>query len=192
MKQEHDLTEGNVRKVLLTFSLPFLIANLIQALYGAVDLMVVGWFCQPESVAAVSTGTQVTQIITSMISGLTLGGTILVGNYVGRKDEEEAKKAIGTILTLFAVFSLILTVLMLIFSDTILSLLKTPAPSYERAKEYVTICSLGIFFICGYNAISAVLRGYGDSKRPMMFITLSCVLNIAGDIVFTGLSLIHI
>ena len=186
MKQEHDLTEGNVRKVLLTFSLPFLIANLIQALYGAVDLMVVGWFCQPESVAAVSTGTQVTQIITSMISGLTLGGTILVGNYVGRKDEEEAKKAIGTILTLFAVFSLILTVLMLIFSDTILSLLKTPAPSYERAKEYVTICSLGIFFICGYNAISAVLRGYGDSKRPMMFITLSCVLNIAGDIVFTG------
>lgn len=182
MKNENLLTEGNVFKVLLTFSIPFLIANIIQALYGAVDLMVIGWYCPPESVAAVSTGTQVTQIITSMVSGLTLGGTILVGKYTGMQKEEETKKAIGTTLTLFAIIAIGLTFLMLACTDPILTALQTPAESVAYAKQYVTICFCGIFFICGYNAISAILRGYGDSRRPMYFVALSCVLNIIGDI----------
>ena len=162
MKNDNLLTEGNVFRVLLKFSVPFLIANIIQALYGAVDLMVIGWYCAPESVAAVSTGTQVTQIITSMVSGLTLGSTIMVGKYTGMKDEDRTRKTKGPILTA----------------------LKTPAASLKEADDYVTICFYGIFFICGYNAISAVLRGYGDSRRPMYFVALSCVLNIIGDIMF--------
>lgn len=182
MQNTNDLTTGNVIKVLVTFSIPFLIANLIQALYGAVDLMVVGWYCSPESVAAVSTGTQVTQIITSMISGLTLGSTILVGKYAGMKAEEEVKKTIGTALTAFALFAAVLTVLMLALTDPILRALQTPEASFLEARQYVQICALGIFFICGYNAISAILRGYGDSKSPMLFIALSCVLNIIGDV----------
>lgn len=186
MKNENEnlLTEGNVFRVLLTFSVPFLIANIIQALYGAVDLMVIGWYCPPESVAAVSTGTQVTQIITSMVSGLTLGGTILVGKYTGMRREEETKRAIGTTLTLFAAVAVLLTFLMLALTDPILAALKTPEESVAYAKQYVTICFCGIFFICGYNAISAILRGYGDSKRPMYFVALSCVLNVIGDVVF--------
>lgn len=184
MKDEHLLTEGNVFRVLLNFSVPFLIANVIQALYGAVDLMVVGWYCSPESVAAVSTGTQVTQIITSMVSGLTLGGTIMVGKYVGMQDLKRAKETIGTTLTVFAVVAILLTGGMLLFRDMILTALQTPKESLELAREYVTICFMGIFFICGYNAISAVLRGYGDSRRPMYFVGLSCVLNIIGDVVF--------
>lgn len=184
MKQEYRLTEGNVFRVLLNFSLPFLIANVIQALYGAVDLMVVGWYCPPESVAAVSVGTQVTQIITSMVSGLTLGGTILVGKYVGMQDTKKVKETIGTTLTVFAAVAVLLTGVMLALRDVILTSLQTPAQSFGLAREYVTICFLGIFFICGYNAISAVLRGYGDSRRPMYFVGLSCVLNIIGDVVF--------
>lgn len=184
MKDEHLLTEGNVFRVLWNFSVPFLIANVIQALYGAVDLMVVGWYCSPESVAAVSTGTQVTQIITSMVSGLTLGGTIMVGKYVGMQDKKRVKETIGTTLTVFAVVAILLTGVMLAFRDMILTALQTPKESFELAREYVTICFLGIFFICGYNAISAVLRGYGDSRRPMYFVGLSCVLNIVGDVVF--------
>lgn len=180
---EHKLTEGNVLKVLLSFSIPFLIANVIQALYGAVDLMVIGWYCTPESVAAVSTGTQVTQIITSMVSGLTLGGTVLVGKYIGMDQEEEAKRTIGTTLTVFAGVAILLTVLMILFVNPILTALKTPAESFVLARQYVTVCAFGIFFVCGYNAISAILRGYGDSKRPMMFIALSCVLNVIGDVV---------
>lgn len=182
MKHENLLTEGNVFRVLLKFSVPFLIANIIQALYGAVDLMVIGWYCPPESVAAVSTGTQVTQIITSMVSGLTLGGTILVGKYTGMQKEEETKRAIGTTLTLFAIVALGLTFVMLACADPVLAALQTPVESLAGAKQYVTICFCGIFFICGYNAISAVLRGYGDSRRPMYFVALSCVINVIGDI----------
>ncbi len=187
MKDNHNLTEGNVLSVLLIFAVPFVIANVIQALYGAVDLLIIGRYCTPESVAAVSTGTQVTQIITSMITGLTLGGTILVGKYTGMKEENEVRKTIGTTLSVFGIVALILTVVMLISIPTILRLLKTPEESFELADLYVRICSCGIFFICGYNAISAILRGYGDSKRPMMFIGLACVLNIVGDVVFTGI-----
>lgn len=184
MKDKHLLTEGNVFKVLLNFSVPFLIANVIQALYGAVDLMVVGWYCSPESVAAVSTGTQVTQIITSMVSGLTLGGTIMVGKYVGMQDKNRVKETIGTTLTVFAIAAILLTGVMLCCRNVILTALQTPRESFVLAREYVTICFCGIFFICGYNAISAVLRGYGDSRRPMYFVGLSCVLNIIGDVVF--------
>lgn len=184
MKEKNLLTEGNVFRVLLNFSVPFLIANVIQALYGAVDLMVVGWYCSPESVAAVSTGTQVTQIITSMVSGLTLGGTIMVGKYVGMQDHKRVKETIGTTLTVFALVAILLTGVMLVCRNVILTALQTPQESFALAREYVTICFWGIFFICGYNAISAVLRGYGDSRRPMYFVGLSCVLNIIGDIVF--------
>lgn len=184
MQTENKLTEGNVLKVLLSFSVPFLIANLIQALYGAVDLMVIGRYCTTESVAAVSTGTQVTQIITSLITGLTLGSTILVGKYIGMDAVEDAKKVIGTTLTAFIFVALFLTVFFIVFAEPMLSLLKTPAEAFALAKEYVVVCSLGILFICGYNAISAILRGYGDSKRPMMFIALACLLNIVGDVVF--------
>ena len=146
--------------------------------------MVIGWYCAPESVAAVSTGTQVTQIITSMVSGLTLGSTIMVGKYTGMKDEDRTRKTIGTTLSVFAVIAILLTIVMLTFKGPILAALKTPAASLKEANDYVTICFYGIFFICGYNAISAVLRGYGDSRRPMYFVALSCVLNIIGDIMF--------
>lgn len=184
MKKEYDLTEGSITKTVILFSLPFLLANLIQALYGAVDLMVVGWYCSSESVAAVSTGTQVTQIITSLISGLTLGSTVTVGKYVGMKQPDDVKKTISTSLCLFGVTGIVLTVLLFVFSVPILTLLKTPAQSAPLARQYVAICAMGIVFICGYNAISAILRGYGDSKSPLIFVAIAGLLNVIGDIVF--------
>lgn len=183
---ENNLTEGNVWKALVRFTVPFLVANLIQALYGAVDLAVIGRFCSPESVAAVSTGTQVTQIITSLITGLTMGATVLTGKYTGMKEEKAVKETIGTTLTVFGIVAGILTVLMLFFVEPILRALKTPEEAFPYAKTYVVICSLGILFICGYNAVSAVLRGCGDSVRPMIFTAVSCVLNIIGDVILTG------
>ena len=178
------ITEGNILKVLLKFALPFFIANILQSLYGAVDLFVVGKYCSAESVAAVSTGTQVTQIITSLITGFTLGSTILIGQYTGRRDFDRVKKTIGTTLTLFACFAVILTVLMLSVKRPLLTLLKTPAESFELTVTYVVICCTGIIFICGYNAISAILRGYGDSVRPMVFVGVACVINIILDFIF--------
>lgn len=184
MNDKNNLTQGSIVKTLIRFSLPLLFANIIQALYGAVDLMVIGTWCPAQSVAAVSTGTQVTQIITSIITGMTLGGTILVGKYIGMNRPEDAKSAIGTTLTIFAFFSLILTAVMLLSSGTILRLLQTPHTAFLPAKRYVSICCCGIFFICGYNAISAILRGYGDSVRSMMFVAIACVMNIFLDILF--------
>ena len=178
------LTQGSVLKALVTFTLPFLLANVLQSLYGAVDLFVVGQYCPAESVAAVSTGTQVTQIITSLVTGLTLGGTILIGRYTGMERWDKVKEAIGTTLTLFFFVAIALTALMLLFEAPLLTLLNTPAASFDETMEYVAICAWGNVFICGYNALSAVLRGYGDSVRPLYFVGAACVVNIVLDFVF--------
>ncbi len=182
MNTKQSLTEGNIVKSVIVFSVPFLLANLIQALYGAVDLMVIGWYCSPESVAAVSTGTQVTQIITSMVSGLTLGGTVLVGKYVGMKRPNDVRDTIATNLSVFFIAGVILTSLLLIFVSPILTALKTPELSFPLARQYVSVCAWGVVFICGYNAISAILRGYGDSKSPLIFVAVSGFLNLIGDV----------
>ncbi len=184
--KNRDLTQGSVLKALIYFAIPFVIANILQSLYGAVDLFVVGQFCSVESVAAVSTGTQVTQIVTSLAAGLTLGGTVLIGEYTGAKNYEKVKRTIGTALTCFAVFAVIVSAMLLIFRRPLLRLLRAPAESFELTVVYVSICACGTVFICGYNAISAVLRGYGDSKRPMMFVGIACVLNIILDFFFVG------
>lgn len=182
--KENSLTDGGILKTLLLFAVPFLIANILQSLYGAVDLFVIGRYCGAESVAAVSTGTQVTQIVTSLITGLTLGSTIIIGQYMGSKDYESVKRTIGTTLTVFAITALVLTAAMLAFERPLLTLLRTPAESFEYTMQYVAVCALGNIFICGYNAISAILRGYGDSTRPMVFVGLACVINIVLDFIF--------
>ena len=180
------LTKGSVLKALVTFTVPFLLANVLQSLYGAVDLFVVGQFCDAQAVAAVSTGTQVTQIVTSLVTGLTLGGTILVGNYTGMERWDKVKEAIGTTLSVFAAVAVLLTALMLLFEAPLLTVLNTPAESFEATMDYVAICAWGNFFICGYNALSAILRGYGDSVRPLYFVAVACVANVILDVVFVA------
>lgn len=180
----NDLSEGSIVKTLITFAIPFLVANILQSLYGAVDLFVVGRYCGAQSVAAVSTGTQVTQIITSLVTGLTLGSTIVIGQYMGNKDYDNVRKTIGTTFTVFAVVAVMLTVIIILCENWLLTVLKTPEESFDLTVEYVTICALGNIFVCGYNAISAVLRGYGDSARPMIFVAAACVINIVLDFVF--------
>ena len=139
--RSNPLTSGSVVRALVTFTLPFLLANLLQSLYGAVDLFVVGRYCDAQSVAAVSTGTQVTQIITSLVSGLTLGGTILIGKYTGMEDETRVRQSIATMLSVFAVVALLLTALMLLFERPLLTLLNTPAESFEETMQYVAASS---------------------------------------------------
>lgn len=180
------LTKGNIWQVLLRFSIPFLLANLLQALYGAVDLMVIGAYCSAESIAAVSTGTQITQIITSLISGLTLGGTILVAKYTGKQNNEKVARTISTTIVCFAIISVILTIFMMVSLPYILTLLQVPSVSRNFAYQYVMICCAGIFFICEYNALCSILRGYGDSMSPFIFAGIACICNIIGDIYTVG------
>lgn len=180
------LTEGSIWRVLLRFSVPFVLANLLQALYGAVDMMVIGAYCPADSIAAVSTGTQVTQIVISLISGLTVGGTILVAKYTGRDDKEKIAGTIGTTVLCFALISVVLTAGLMGGAPYILRLLQVPESAMAEACQYVMICSGGIFFICEYNSLCAVLRGYGDSMSPLLFAAVACVCNIIGDIFTVG------
>lgn len=181
-----NLAQGNVYKMLISFGLPFLIANFIQALYGAVDLAMVGWFSGQATVAAVSIGTQVTQMLNSIISGLTMGGTILIAQYIGAKRTEDTRQTITTMLTMFAVSAFVFMAVMFVATPAILRLINTPAEAMHAAKQYVYTCSGGIFFIFGYNAISAVSRGMGDSRRPVIFIGIACVANILLDLLLVG------
>ncbi len=182
----HDLSQGSVLKTLVLFAIPFLIANILQSLYGAVDLFVVGRFCSADAQAAVSVGTQVTQIVTSLITGLTLGSTVLIGKYTGMKKMDDVKKLIGTSFVLFAIVAIVIMIAILLILNPLLNALNTPEESFEYAKRYVSICMYGNIFVCGYNAISSVLRGYGDSTRPMIFVAIACIINIGLDFLFVG------
>ena len=183
MEQHSNLTEGKVIPTLLKFALPFLLASLLQALYGAADLVVVGQFSNSTQVSAVATGSQIMQTITSLILGLTTGGTILIGHYLGAKKYKDITESIGTIICIFGIMAAILTVIMVLASGTITSLMNTPAQAFESTKQYILICSWGIPFVIGYNALSGILRGLGNSKAPLFFIAMACVINIAVDII---------
>ncbi len=186
-KFENDLAKGSVLKKLIMFSLPFLASNIIQSLYNVADMLIVGQFSGTASMSGVNIGGQVTFIVTNIIIGLCTGGTVIIAQSIGAKDKQSTKETTSTLITLLALLGVILTVIMIIFGDPILHLLKTPAESYDESKNYLIVTSLGIIFIFGYNALSGILRGMGDSKRPFWFITIACFTNIVLDLVLVAI-----
>lgn len=184
---ENKLLEGDVRTALIRFALPFLGACLIQFLYGTIDMMVVGRFGDAAGVSAVATGSQVMQTITGLVTGLTTGGTVLIGQYIGAGRTEDVKRSIGTIFSLFAALALAGTLVLTLCTGGIVTLMRVPAQAVPPAKQYIFTCSCGLLFITGYNAVCGILRGLGDSKRPMVFIAISCCVNIVGDLLLVGL-----
>lgn len=181
------LTEGNIYKALIQFSVPFILANIIQALYGTVDLWAMGFFTDTAGLSGVATSTQVMQIVNGFITGLTMGATILVGQYYGARKEKDISDMIGTIFALGIIVSAIVALAMILSRDALVQILQTPSEAVNDAKNYILIASIGTFFIFGYNAISAILRGLGDSRRPVYFIGIASVFNIALDILLIGI-----
>lgn len=180
------LTEGNVWGTILRFSLPFLLANLLQALYGASDLFMVGRFADSAGVSAVSTGGQVMQTITGLSVGLTTGGTVLIGQYYGARRGRDTVDAVKTCLLLFGALSAAMAAGTLWFLDSICVLMQVPPEALSLTRDYLRICACGIPFIVGYNAVSGILRGLGDSRTPLLFIALACVINVSTDLLFVG------
>ncbi|MFV0393190.1 MAG: MATE family efflux transporter [Coprobacillaceae bacterium] len=180
------LTTGKVSTALLTFAVPFLFANVLQALYGAMDLLVVGQFNGPSAISAVSIGSQMMQAITGIIGGISMGGTVLIGHCIGKEDDKRSAKAVGTLAILFIILAIILTPLIFFNINNLIPLLQTPAEAIAEAKDYIYICTLGIPFIVGYNAVSGIYRGMGDSKTPMYLIGLACAINVIVDFVLVG------
>lgn len=181
-----NLTKGKISTTLLKFAIPFLFASLLQALYGAADLFVVGQFADSAAVSAVAIGSQVMQTITGIILGISMGGTVLIARRIGEKNHGEAAKAIGSLTVLFILIAIVLTPIMLLFTNGAITLMHTPMEAVKYTKEYIIICTLGIPFIIGYNAVSAIFRGLGDSKTPVYFVLIACIINIVVDIVLVG------
>ena len=180
------LTEGKPFSTLLRFTLPFLLSNLLQACYGASDLFMVGRFSDSIGVCAVATGGQVMQTITGLSIGLTAGGTVLIGRYFGARQRQDIAHAIKTMVVVFGLISLALTGLTLLLLDPICTLMQVPAQALETTREYLFLCSWGILFIVGYNVVSGILRGLGDSRTPLLFIAIACVINVSTDLLFVG------
>ncbi len=185
-KFQNDLTSGHVSKQLLKFSLPFLGAMLFQALYNVADMVIVGWYEGSIGISGVGIGGQVAVLITNLIIGFTTGGTILIAQYAGAKLFDEQKKTIGTLFSLYGIFAVVITAVLLPLVPSILDLLQTPVESYAIAKDYLNICISGTIFIFGYNAVSAILRGMGNSKAPLVFVGIAASANVVLDILFVG------
>ena len=183
---ERNLTEGNVVKLLIQFALPFMLSNLIQSLYNVADMLIVGYYSGTAAISGVNIGGQVTLILTNLIVGLTVGGTVIIGQYLGSGDRKSVKETIGTLLTFLLIVGIVITIIMLIVSDNILWLLQTPEESYQQARDYLDITMLGTVFIFGYNAFSAILRGFGDSRRPLIFVSIACTINVFLDLLLVG------
>ena len=180
------LTEGRVAPTLVRFALPFMLSSLLQSLYGAADLFVVGQYAGAAAVSGVSIGSQIMSTVTMLILSLSMGGTVLIGNCIGSRDEDGAATAIGTQASLFALFAVVLTPLMLFGTDVGVALMQTPPEAVADARDYVFTCSMGLPFIVGYNALSGIFRGLGDSKTPVYFVALATVINIAADFWLVG------
>lgn len=183
---EHQLTSGSVWKKLLFFALPIMGANLLQAMYGTVDLMVVGWFADASHVSAVSTGSMTMSTMTGIIAGLTMGSTVLLGQTIGMQDYRRASRAVVSSLALFVALGVVLAGLTIAGAGSISTVMNAPVEALEGTSEYIRICGAGILCIILFNAISGMFRGLGDSRTPLILMGISCVSNILGDLLLVG------
>lgn len=182
----NDLTEGSVAKKLLYFAFPFMLSNLLQTVYNLVDMSVVGHFMGSAGLSAVSVGGRLVELLTFLCTGFCTGGQILLSQQVGAKQKEGIQKTIGTLFTFTILSAVVLGMLSILFHRELLTMLNTPAGAFEQAARYMVICNSGCIFIFGYNALCAILRGLGDSKRPLMFVAIASVVNLVLDLLFVA------
>ena len=181
-----DFTQGSILKKLVAFMLPVLGALILQAAYGAVDLLVVGRFGSTAGLSAVSTGSQVLNLVTFVVIQLAMGVTVLIARYLGEKRPEQIGAVVGGAAIVFALIAVGLFVVMVCFAEPISVLMQAPAEAVDLTASYVRICGGGIFFIVAYNVLSAVFRGLGDSRSPLIFVAVACVVNIIGDLILVA------
>lgn len=181
-----NLTQGPLLPKMMAFAIPYLLACFLQTFYGMADLFITGLFNGAAPITAVSIGSQLMHMLTVIIVGLAMGTTVSISRAVGGGDRKEASCCIGSSVLLFALFSLVSTVLLLLSSDLILSWLKTPTEAWEDTRAYLLICFAGIPFIVAYNVLASIFRGLGDTRTPMYFIALAGLINLLLDYIFIG------
>lgn len=180
----NDFTKGNIWKQLVLFALPIVATSMLQALYSIVDTIVAGHFIGPEGLSAVSSGSQLIFQVTQIAVGMTIGGNSLLGQYFGKKDHPNQQKGSGTLFTFAMITGAVLAVIIFAFAGQWMSLLR--APAYEESVAYTRICAAGILFSYGYNALSAIIRSYGNSRQPLYSIIAATAVNIVLDVWFVA------
>lgn len=183
---ELDLTRGGVFGRLARFALPLFFANLLQSLYHIVDMLVVGRFLGSPGLAAVSSASTICYIITSICTGVTTGGSVLVAQYKGAGDRVAQRETVGTLFSLSGIIALVITAVSLLSYGPILRLMQLPADALPHALDYMLVISCGTLFVLGYNAVCAVLRGLGDAKSPLLFVAIATAVNVVLDLLLVG------
>lgn len=182
-----NFTEGNIPKQLFYFMLPFMLSNALQVLYSTIDMIIVGNYVGTAGLSAVSQSSQIVNFATMVCLGFSNAGQVLVSQAIGAEKRKEMNNIIGSLFSSLSIFAITLTVIILIIRTWILDVMNVPIEAYDMAMDYLIICAAGLIFTAGYNMVSAVLRGMGDSKRPLLFIAIASVVNLILDIIFTGL-----
>jgi len=182
----NDFTEGSIPKKMLLFSVPFMISNGLQVLYSLVDMVVVGQYVGSYGLSAVSISSQVFLFMTMFCIGFANGGQVYVAQLIGANQREKLNKAIGTLFSIIMLIGVAVTILGIVFGKAFLNLLDTPPEAFDRAWDYLLICSIGVVFSYGYNIVASVLRGMGDSRHPFIFVLIASVINLVLDFVFIG------
>lgn len=186
MNTKNDLTAGNIGRTLIIFAFPYLISCFLQTFYGMADLYVVGLYNASETTTAVSVGSQITHMLTVIIVGLAMGSTVKIANSAGAKNTDDIKKTIVNTILFFCLFAVSLTIILMLSAKSITDIMMTPREAVNETNIYLLICFAGIPFIVAYNVISSIFRGLGNSKLPMYFVGIACVVNIIFDFIFIG------
>ena len=181
-----DLANGPVAKTLIIFSTPMAAANLLQTVYSIVSMIVMGQFVGRIGLAAVSIGSDITSILSFVAMSVASAGQIIISQFMGAGDRKSVTKAIGTMFTVIMLSSVVLSLLGIVCIDPIINAMNTPAEARKMAREFCVIGFSGMFFIYGYNLVSAILRGMGDSRHPLIFIAIASVSNLVLSLVFVA------
>lgn len=182
--QIKDFTKGSITKQLIVFVWPLFLSNLLQVVYNMVDMIVVGNVLGKEGISAVSVGGDVTHLLTFIAMGFSNAGQVLIARYIGAGERKKIGRFVGTMCGFLFSCAVVLSVLGIVFQDTMLTLMNTPDEAKSGAVRYATVSMAGLVFIYGYNIVSAILRGMGDSKHPFVFISIAAVLNLILDVIF--------
>lgn len=185
-KLRKDFTTGSIPKQLFYLMIPFMLSNALQVLYSTIDMIIVGKYVGTAGLSAVSQSSSIVNFATMVCLGFANGGQVLISQAIGAGKKKETNSIIGTLFTVILAIGLIFTALIIISKGMVIKVMNIPPEATQMSNDYLTICGMGMTFTAGYNMVSATLRGMGDSKRPLLFIAIASVVNLALDILFTG------
>lgn len=185
-ENKQDFTSGSIFGKLIGFMVPILGALVLQAMYGAVDLLVVGQFGTNAGISGVSTGSGIMNLVTYVVTALATGVTVTMSRYIGENNRDKVGRVIGNAVAFFLALAAVLTVALVVFARPIAVLMQAPAEAVELTAQYIRVCGVGCVFIVFYNLLSSIFRGLGDSRTPLLFVGIACAVNIVGDLLLVA------